>query len=176
MGSRQDRKRLLMMSSRCVELTIRRRWDKTAIMNRLSKLKTSTNGKNPHQNPPSTTSASSTSSSTTPATSSAVGSSLWRPGSSATGLRRRRSASSLYLFAHPLSESLRTLDLLTVSRGIRDWRTLPGVKPCDDNEERVVERLLEMQRLQVRSPVLLTHWRPLLSYGCSYKASCARPG
>jgi len=129
-------------------------------MNRLSKLKTSTNGKthqNPHQNPPSTTSASSTSSSTTPVTSSAVGSSLWRPGFSATGLRRRRSASFLYLFAHPLSESLRTLDLLTVSRGIRDWRTLPGVKPSDDNEERVVERLLEMERLQVRSPVLLTH-------------------
>ena len=54
-----------------------------------------------------------------------------------------------YLFAHPLSESLRTLDLGTASRGVRDWRTLPGVKPCDGVEEMVVERLLELERLQV---------------------------
>jgi len=129
-------------------------------MSRPTRLRTSTNSRS-YQNQSTTSpsssslsssllsSSSSSSSSAGPVTSSGVGSSLWRSGFSATGLRQRRSFSCLYLFPHPLSDSLKTLDLVTVSRGIRDWRTLPGVKPRDVIEERVVERLLELERLQV---------------------------
>ena len=114
-------------------------------MNRHSRLKART-----HQNHSTVSSSSSSSSSSAPVTSSSASSPLWRPGFSATGLRRRRSVvTSVYLFAHPLSESLRTLDLVNASRSVRDWRTLPGVKPCDDIEEMVVDRLLELERLQV---------------------------
>ena len=117
-------------------------------MNKQSRLKTSKSGRT-YQNQQQQLTAQASSSSASPVTSNSASSSLWRPGFSATGLRRRRSVTSLYLFAPPLSESLRTLDLGTASRGVRDWRTLPGVKPCDDIEELVVERLLELERLQV---------------------------
>ena len=61
-----------------------------------------------------------------------------------------RTAAIQYAFAHPLSDSLRSVDLSTLARGVRDWRTLAGVKPCDELEEKIVDRLIQLERLQVR--------------------------
>jgi len=39
----------------------------------------------------------------------------------------------------------------------------------------ITEQTLCPERLQCRNSDL-SLWRPLLPYGCSYEASCARPG
>ena len=54
-----------------------------------------------------------------------------------------------YLFANPLSEAARHLDLSGLSKSDRDWRTLTGIRPPTELEERIIDRLVQMERLQV---------------------------
>ena len=59
---------------------------------------------------------------------------------------------SAYLFAHPLSEGMSDrLDIVGLSRTNRDWRTTTAVRPRDQTEERLIDRLVHMARLQVQT-------------------------
>lgn len=74
-----------------------------------------------------------------------------------------KNSTAQYAFAHPLSESLRSVDLMTLARGVRDWRSLAGVKPCDELEEKIVDRLIQLERLQVRGATKNFAFSPISS-------------
>lgn len=53
-----------------------------------------------------------------------------------------------YAFSDALSEESMSLDLVSLSRDRQDWRTITDIRPKDPVEELIVDRLIEMIRLE----------------------------
>jgi hypothetical protein len=62
---------------------------------------------------------------------------------------RSKSTGTHYTFANPLSEVARHLDIAGLAKTDRDWRTMTGLRPPCQTEEKIIDRLIEMERLQV---------------------------
>lgn len=73
---------------------------------------------------------------------------LFRPKRAMVSVAPRTSDPNVYAFSSPLSEELACLDLVTLSRDRRDWRTVTEARPKDPMEERILDRLLHIKRLE----------------------------
>jgi len=63
---------------------------------------------------------------------------------------KKSSKAAVYSFADPLSKATRSLNLGKLARSEFDWRMLTAIRPTSELEERLITRLVELERLQVR--------------------------
>jgi len=63
---------------------------------------------------------------------------------------KKSSKAAVYSFADPLSKATRSLNLGKLARSEFDWRMLTAIRPTSEFEERLITRLVELERLQVR--------------------------
>lgn len=73
---------------------------------------------------------------------------LFRPKRSIVTVAPKAPDPNVYAFPSPLSEEFGCLDLVALSRERRDWRTATDARPKDPTEERILDRLLHMKRLE----------------------------